>query len=157
MEFKDVLAARHSVRRFDGRPVDRALIDGIISEAGLAPSSKNSRSSGFVVVDDPELLDALSQMREYGSAFLKGAPAAIVVTGDSSKTDLWVDNAAISATYIMLSATARGLGSCWVHVNGRTRNRHDADNGYAEDYVRGLLGLEDPVRVLCVVALGYGA
>ena len=157
MEFKDVLAARHSVRRFDGRPVDRALIDGIISEAGLAPSSKNSRSSGFVVVDDPQVLDALSQMREYGSAFLKGAPAAIVVTGDSSKTDLWVDNAAISATYIMLSATARGLGSCWVHVNGRTRNRHDADNGYAEDYVRGLLGLEDPVRVLCVVALGYGA
>ncbi len=157
MEFKDVLAARHSVRRFDGRPVDRALIDGIISEAGLAPSSKNSRSSGFVVVDDPELLDALSQMREDGCAFLKGAPAAIVVTGDSSKTDLWVDNAAISATYIMLSATARGLGSCWVHVNGRTRNRHDADNGYAEDYVRGLLGLEDPVRVLCVVALGYGA
>ena len=157
MEFKDVLAARHSVRRFDGRPVDRAVIDEIVSEAGLAPSSKNSRSSGFVVVDDPELLDALSQMREYGSAFLKGAPAAIVVTGDSSKTDLWVDNAAISATYIMLSATARGLGSCWVHVNGRTRNRHDADNGYAEDYVRGLLGLEDPVRVLCVVALGYGA
>jgi len=157
MEFKDVLAARHSVRRFDARPVDRALIEGIIAEAGLAPSSKNSRSSGFVIVDDRKTLEALSGMREYGSAFLKDAPAAIVVTGDPSKTDLWVDNAAISATYIMLSATDRGLGSCWVHVNGRTRNKHDAENGYAEDYVRTLLGIGEPLRILCVIALGYGA
>ena len=157
MEYREVIAARHSVRRFDGQHVDRRVLEEIVAEAGLAPSSRNSKSTGFVILEDRELLGEVALMRDYGSAFLKDAPAAIVVTGDSSKTDLWVDNAAICATYIMLSATDRGLGSCWVHVNGRTRNRHDAERGYAEDYLRGLLGLPAEQRILCVVAIGKEA
>lgn len=157
MEFSEVLAARHSVRKFTDEPVDRAVIDDIISEALLAPSSRGSRSSGFMIIDDPDTLQAMSVMRDSGAGLLAGASAAIVVLGDTEKTDLWLDNAAISATYILLSATARGIGSCWVHVNGRPRVKADPSQGTAEDYLRDLLGIKDNMRPLCVIALGYEA
>lgn len=152
-----MIAARHSVRKFTDKAVDRALIDEIIEDAMTAPSSKNSRSTGYMVIDDKSTLEAISEMRSSGSAFVAGAPAAIVVLGDADKTDLWVDNASISTTYLMLSAVDRGLGSCWVHVNGRPRSKTDASLGTAEDYLRNLLGIKDNMRVLCVLALGYEA
>lgn len=157
MEFKELIAARHSVRKFTDKAVDRALIDEIIEDAMTAPSSKNSRSTGYMVIDDKSTMEAISEMRSSGSAFVAGAPAAIVVLGDADKTDLWVDNASISTTYLMLAAVDRGLGSCWVHVNGRPRSKTDASMGTAEDYLRELLGIKDNMRVLCVLALGYEA
>lgn len=155
MEFAEVIAARHSVRRFKATPVDRELLDRLVDMAGTAPSSKNSHSSAFMVIDDPDTLKAMSEMREHGSALLEGAAAAIVVMGDTSVTDLWVENAAISATFIQLAAVDCGLGSCWVHVAGRPRFKDDASKGMAEDYLRDLLGIKDGLRVLCVIALGY--
>lgn len=155
MEFKEIIARRHSVRKFTDQSVDRAIIDEMIEEAMAAPSSKNSRSTGFMIVEDKSILEAISEMRESGSAFVKDAAAAIVVLGDAEKTDLWVDNASISTTFLMLSAVDKGLGSCWVHVNGRPRSKTDASKGMAEDYIRELLGIKDNMKVLCVLALGY--
>lgn len=157
MEFSKVIAARHSVRQFQDKAVDREIVDAILDQTQTAPSSKNSRSSAFVVVDDKDMLEALSEMRTYGSALLKGAACAVVVLGDTTKTDLWIENAAISATYIQLCATNLGLGSCWVHVNGRLRDHKNPSKGLAEDYVRDLLGLKEAFKPLCIVALGYEA
>ena len=154
MEYKEVLAARHSVRRFKEEAVDRSLIDEMIDEALLAPSSKHSASSGFMVIEDPSVLEAISEMRS-AARFVKGAAAAIVVLGDSSKSDLWVENSSISATYLMLSAVDKGLGSCWVQVAGRLRDSSDPLKGDAEGYLRELLGVKDNMRILCVIALGY--
>lgn len=108
-----------------------------------------------MVIEDPDTIAALSEMRESGSGFMKGAAAAIVIMGDEAKADLWVDNCAISATFVQLAATAMDLGSCWVHVNGRPRRKDDPSAGDAETYVRQLLGIRDGMRVLCVIALGY--
>ena len=157
MEYKELIAARHSVRKFSDRAVDRAIIDEMIAEALTAPSSKNCRSSEFVVVEDKATLEAISEMRDFGSSFIKGAAAAIVVMGNTEKTDLWVDNAAISATFLHLSAVDKGLGSCWVHVNGRPRSRKDESEGSAEDYLRTVVDIPEGRRVLCVIALGYEA
>ncbi len=157
MDFLEVIKKRHSVRKYDGRPVERELIERIISVAETAPSSKNTKSSAFMIVDDADTIAAISEMRDRGSAFVKDAPAVIVVLGDETRTDLWVDNCAISATFIQLAATDSGLGSCWVHVNGRPRVSSDPDSGSAEDYLRGLLGVKDGLRILCVISLGYPA
>lgn len=157
MEFQEVIAKRHSVRKFADTPVEREKIDDMIRVAETAPSSRNCRSSAFLVVDDKDTLAAIAEMRDRGSAFVKDAAAAIVVLGDESITDLWVDNCAISATFLQLAATDMGLGSCWVHVNGRLRVTDSPDSGLAEDYVRSLLGIKDNFRCYCVVALGYPA
>lgn len=155
MDFFEVVAKRHSVRKFDSRPVEKELIDRIISAASTAPSSKNTKSSAFMVIDDRDTIAAISEMRDRGSSFVKDAPAVIVVLGDETKTDLWVDNCSISATFVQLAATALGLGSCWVHVNGRPRVSADPSSGSAEAYLGNLLGVKDGLRIHCVIALGY--
>ena len=108
-----------------------------------------------MIIEDRDTLDALSQMRDYGASPLKGAQAAIVVLGDTSKTDLWVDNCAISATFIQLAVTAMDLVSCWIHINGRPVLKDEPQGAKAEDYVADLLGIKDSLKPYCVVAIGY--
>lgn len=155
MDFLEVIEKRHSVRKYSDRPVDRELLDTIVRVAQTAPSSRNSRSSAFMVIEDRDILDALSQMRDYGSGLISGAQAAILILGDESKTDLWVDNCAISATFVQLAVTAMDLASCWVHINGRPRMKDEPDGAKAEDYVRNLLGVKDGFRPYCAIAIGY--
>ena len=155
MDFLEVIEKRHSVRKYSDKPVDKEILDAIIRVAQTAPSSRNSKSSAFMIVEDKDTLKALSQMRDYGSALISGAQAAIVVMGAETKTDLWVDNCAISATFIQLAVTAMDLASCWVHCNGRTRVHGEQNGAMAEDYVRELLGVKDDYRIYCIIAIGY--
>ena len=157
MDFAQVVKNRHSVRKYTDEAVDRELIDAILDMALTAPSSKNTKSSSFMVVEDRDTLAAISEMRSSGSTFVKDAPAAIIVLGDPEKTDLWEVNAAISSTFVQLAATSLGLGSCWVQVAGRPRDKHDESKGLAEDYLKELLGIRSQYHVLCVIALGYEA
>ena len=157
MTLSEILFRRRSVRKFTDRKVDRQTIDKILEAALTAPSSKNTRSSRFMVVDDPTMLERISQMRDSGSAFVKNAPMAVIVLGDTALTDLWVDNCAISATILQLAAEEQGLGSCWVHVNGRPRKKDAPDMGTAAQYLRKLLPIPASWSPLCVVALGYAA
>jgi nitroreductase len=116
-----------------------------------------------MVVDKPELLARISEMRDFGSAFIAGAPCGVLVMGDTA-TDLWLDNAAISATILQLVAQDAGLGSCWVHVNGRLRWSREPSEGMprpanptetATDYLRTFLPIPADWNPLCFVALGY--
>jgi nitroreductase len=155
MDFLQVIEKRHSVRKYSDRPVERELLDAIVKVAQTAPSSRNSKSSAFMIVEDRDTLDALSQMRDYGASPLKSAQAAILVMGDTTKTDLWVDNCAISATFIQLAATAMDLVSCWIHINARPVLKDQPDGAKAEDYVRELLGIKENMHPYCLVAIGY--
>ena len=155
MDFLEVIEKRRSVRKYSDKPVQKELLDAIVKVAQTAPSSRNSKSSVFMIVEDRDTLDALAQMRDYGSSLLSGAQAAIVVIGDQTKTDLWVDNCAISATFVQLAVTAMDLVSCWVHCNGRLRYKDQPEGPKAEDYVAGLLGLKEGLRPYCAIAIGY--
>ena len=155
MDFLEVIDKRHSVRKYSDRPVERELLDAMVRIAQTAPSSRNSRSTSFVIVEDRDTLDALSQMRDYGSSLLAGAQAAIIVLGDTSKTDLWVDNCAISATFLQLAVTSMDLASCWVHINGRPRFKAEPEGPGAVEYVMELLGIKDGLVPYCAIAIGY--
>ena len=155
MDFLEVIEKRHSVRKYTDRPVEREILDAIVKVAQTAPSSRNSKSSAFMIVEDRDTLDALSQMRDYGASPLKSAQAAILVLGDPSKTDLWIDNCAISATFIQLAVTAMDLVSCWIHINARPVLKDEPDGAKSDDYVRNLLGLKDDLNPYCIVAIGY--
>lgn len=157
MTLAEILARRRSVRKFTDRKVERGVIDVLVKAAMSAPSSKNTRSTRLMIVDKPQMLEDISQMRDFGSSFLKDAPLAVVVLGDTALTDLWVDNCAISATILQLSAEEQGLGSCWVHVNGRPRKKDEPDKGTASDYLRLILPIPESWSPLCVIALGYAA
>ena len=155
MEFKELIAKRRSVRKFTDREVPREVVDRILAEALSAPSARNTRTTRFLVVDDPALVARMAEMRDYGSAFLKGAPLAVLVLGDTSASDLWRENAAISATVLQLACVDEGLASCWVHVNGRPRRKDAPDGERAADYLRTFLPVPDGCEPLCAIALGY--
>ena len=155
MDFLEVIEKRRSVRRYSDKPVERELLDAIVRVAQTAPSSRNSKSSAFMIVEDKDTLVALSQMRDSGCALLSGATSAIVVMGDETKTDLWVDNCAIPATFVQLAVTAMDLVSCWIHINGRPCLKAEPEGAQASDYVSELLGIKDGLKPYCVVAIGY--
>lgn len=155
MEFKDILAKRRSVRKFSPTVPSREILLDIVRDALTAPSSRNMHTTRFLIVDDRETLDKISEMRDYGSSFMTGAPAAIVVMGDTTKTDLWRENCAISATMLQLSIVEHGLASCWVHVFGRPRLQNEPDGAQAEEYLRSFLNIPAECNVECVIALGY--
>lgn len=155
MDFLEVIEKRKTVRKYSDRLVDREILDAIVRVAQTAPSSRNSKSTAFMIVEDRDMIDALAQMRDFGATPLAGAPAAIVVLGDETKTDLWVDNCAISATFIQLAVTAMDLVSCWVHCNGRLCKKDEPDGETSDMYVRELLGLKEGLRPYCVIAIGY--
>ena len=155
MDFKELIAQRRSIRRFSDRPVPREVVDRLLAEALTAPSARNTRTTRFLVVDDPALVARMADMRDYGSAFLKGAPLAILVLGETSESDLWRENAAISATVLQLACVDEGLGSCWVHIHGRPRRKEAPEGEKAADYLRSFLPIPDSCEPLCAVAVGY--
>ena len=155
MEFKEIIARRRSVRKFTDRPVPREVVDRILAAALTAPSSRNTRSTRFLVVDDPALVARMAEMRDYGAGFLTGAPLAVVVLGDAAKTDLWEVNASISTTVLHLACVDEGLASCWVQIEGRPRLTDAPDGEQAADFLRTFLPIPEGCEPLCAVAMGY--
>lgn len=149
----DLLRKRRSIRKFQDRPLTPEQIR-VLEEAVLrSPSGRNLRSWEFIFVDDRDLLVKLADTRGSSSAFIAGAALGVVIIGDEKTVDTWVEDGSIAAIIIQLAAADLGLGSCWAHV----RNREHAPGKTAEDHVRELLGIPDPLKVLCVIAVGYPA
>jgi nitroreductase len=149
----DILRTRRSIRKYAKRAVDAGSLE-IIKEALLrSPSSRGLNPWAFVFVDDRDVLDRLSRLKETGSQFLKGAALGIVVCGDDSKSDTWIEDCAITSLVAHLTAHSLGLGSCWVQVRGRA---HSGERT-AEEYVQEVLGLPTSLRVESVIAVGFPA
>lgn len=155
MELKQILSSRRSTRKFLEREVERAKLERVIEMALTAPSSRNTRSTRLWVVTDKGQLQTISEMRDYGAAFVKNAPVAILVMGDKEKSDLWLDNCAITATTLQLAIVDEGLASCWVHINDRPVKKDEPEGEKADCYLRRELQIPERYGILCAVALGY--
>ncbi len=151
--FYDLAARRRSIRRFTEQELTQDEVAALIGTALMAPSSKGTCCWQFVVIDDRGLLRQLAGCKEHGAAMLAEARAAVAVLADPSVSDVWVEDASVATTYLLLQAEDCGLGACWVQI----RNRHTAGGASAEDEVRRLLQIPDHLRVLSLVALGHKA
>jgi nitroreductase len=151
--FMSLLTKRRSIRRYTNRPIEKDKIDFLLEAALRAPSSRGFDPWEFVVVSDRELLSRLAQAKEHGSAFLKDAALGIVVCADSSKSDVWMEDASIATIILQLAAEALGLGSCWIQIRARA---HRLDRT-SQEYVAELLRLPADMMVEAIVALGYPA
>ena len=155
MEWKQLVNKRRSIRKFSDRRVPEEVVQRLLEVALGAPSSHNSRSTQLLVVDDPALVAHMADMRDAGSGLLAHAPLAIVVLGDTTKTDLWEINASIAATMLQLAAVDEGLASCWVQVSRRPHVKSAPDGERASDYLRTFLPIPETSEPLCAIALGY--
>lgn len=149
--FHDMLFTRHSIRKYTDQLIDGEQVKQLLEAALLAPTSKSSRPWEFVVVEDKQMLEKMAECKPFGAISLKKCVLAIVVCADPGKSEAWIEDAAVAATYIQLQAEMLGLGSCWVQIRGR----FDKDNNESADMIRGLLDIPGEQQVECVITLGH--
>ena len=149
----EILLRRRSIREFKDKPVEKAKIDRLLKSALLAPSSRNIRPWTFVAVDDAALIEKLSRAKPHGAAFLKGAPLAIAVLGDRSRSDVWVEDTSIASAILLIMAEELGLGACWCQI----RKRRFSKEVTAATYVRRLLNAPSQYEVESIIGIGYAA
>lgn len=149
----DLLRRRRSIRRYLPQAIEPEKT-ALLQEAALrAPSSRNLQPWRFIFCDDRKLIAQLARAKAHGSAFLAGAPLAVIVLGDESISDVWIEDCAIAAIILQLTAQSLGLGSCWVQIRLRP---HD-EKASAEAFVQNLFSLPLNMRVACIIGIGYPA
>jgi len=149
----ELMRKRRSIRKFKSDRIDQAIIDDLKEAVLRSPSSRGNRPWTFFFVQDAEVLRKLSGTREKGSAFLQSAPLAVIICGDEAVSDVWIEDCSIAAIILHLAAGSLGLGSCWIQI----RNRRHSTELTSEDYVRNILGIDDHLKVLAIIAIGLAA
>jgi len=142
---------RRSIRKYKKQEIEKDKIEKLIKAVLFSPSSKARYPCEFIFVNYKKLLTKLSQSKISGSAFLANAPLGIVVTADSTKSDVWIEDASIATTFILLAAETLGLGACWIQI----RKRKYSKTIDSEEYIRNILSIPDNRRVLAIVGVGY--
>lgn len=142
MELQEALTGRRTVRRFLDSPVPREIVEKLIDAARWAPSACNLQLWEFIVVDDPELRDAIAAETRY----INLAPVAIFATYSHEYTRenyAWVQSAAAAVQNMMLMAHGLGLGGCWVDTLGNVNN------------LKRILNLPSEQTIVALVLFGY--
>lgn len=148
--FQNLLIKRRSIRKFKDELLQPEETEMILKAALLSPTSKNSHSWQFIVVEDKAMLEKLSHSKEHGSKFIADCALAVVVLGNPLVSDVWVEDASIASIAIQLQAEDIGIGSCWVQIREREYN----EQTQSADYIRDILDIPMPYEVLSVIAFG---
>jgi nitroreductase len=167
MEAKQAIYGRRAVRDYTTEPVDEATLRQLIVDAVQAPSAVNQQPWLFSVVRDKSLLARIS--REAKAYMLRKTPVglvshhfeellgntafnifynapALVVISALTSSEWAVEDSALAAGNLMLSATAAGLGTCWI--------------GFAQGWLgspegRAVLELPDDYRPIAPIIVGH--
>ncbi len=136
---------RRSIRKYKHTPVAEEDVLKIVKAGINAPSARNSKPFEFIIIDDRAVLDEMSERNEH-ARMLKDAPVAIAVCGHEA-TEFWPQDLAAATQNILLEATSLGLGTCWLGIY---------PIAIKEKYTKEILGVPEDVRVLSLIAVGYG-
>jgi nitroreductase len=151
--FTELAIRRRSVRQYIDEPLNPADVEQIMRAALMSPTSKNSRSWEFVLVEDKAMLKQLSLSKPTGAVFVENCALAVIVLTDPLQSEAHLEDATIAATFIQLQAEDLDLGSCWVQIRGR-----QTESGLdSEQFVRDLLNIPANYAVGCIVSIGRKA
>lgn len=150
MNLLDIMKNRRSVRNYTGEAIPSEKLEMIIQAGLLSPTGKNSKPWEFIVVKNKETLEKMSGCRTGAANMLKGADCAIVVLGDTDKTDTTIEDGSIALANMHLIADSLGVGSCW--IQGRLRPASDGRT--TEEYLREILGFGEKHQLIAILSLG---
>jgi nitroreductase len=167
-DFFALLRKRRSVRDYEAREVPLELVKDILRDACLAPSSGDGQPWRFIIIVRRDLILRVSDEckknlvagleKDPGSPAKKyedilrdpefnvfyNAPCLVFIAGKRDVRSLWVD-CSLAAAYVMFSAAARGLGSCWIGLG-----KHLRDPSLIAE-----VGLPDDHEIVAPIILGY--
>lgn len=133
MDTIEAIHGRRSIRDYQERPVDRALIEAVVWDAVQAPSTPVSGVQPWtfnVIEGQARIADLGGQAKQYAREhrpseagydwagrpeFLvfHNAPAVMVISGAKGNSQAHAE-CRRAGQNLMISAHARGLGTCWV-------------------------------------------
>ena len=148
----DDLKTRRSCRAYLPKQVDQDVLKEILEAGTYAPTGKGLMSPKMVVVQDPEMIRAISRMNAAimgteNDPFY-GAPTLVIVFADSS-VPTYVEDGSLVMGNLMNAAHALGVDSCWIH-----RAKEEFESSWGRELLASL-GIEDEYEGIGHCALGY--
>ncbi len=146
MELMEVIRNRRSVRKYKSDPISEKDIEYVLQAARLAPSWSNKQCWNYILVTNEDLRKKITK-RDWAAE----APIIIVGCADPTKSGdkdgkpYYMLDMGISMEHLMLAATEKGLGTCW--LGGQ----------FDEKIVKETLGIPENIRVVALTPLGYPA
>ncbi|MCF0140495.1 MAG: nitroreductase family protein [Mogibacterium sp.] len=148
MEYKELIKARYSCRKFSNEQITKEQLDAILEAGQVSLTAKNLQPQKIYVAqkeEDLAKIDAITPCRY-------GAPTALIVAYD--KTSVYTypgdkyqsgpEDMGIVATHMILGAKDVGVDSCWL-------------NNFDPDKVAEVFGLPENEEVVMIMDLGYAA
>lgn len=170
MDFKELIQKRRSIRQYKQQEIPTELIQELINDSIFAPNAGNQQPWKFVIINNKEMIQRISDEgkrnilnriasnpNDYAKRYEKmlqneafhifyHAPAVVLILGGNLLKNLYVD-CALAASYFMMSATSKGLGTCWVNFGTEIY----------DPKLRRELGMAENYKVVAPLALGYPA
>jgi len=150
MDILEIIKKRRSIRKHKAKEIPQEIINELIEALIWAPSAGNLQSRKFYFVFKKEIKDGLAEA-SYGQDFISQAPLVIVGCVDEEKIAKYgergknlygICDVSASIQNLMLVATAKGLGTCWV-------------GGFDENKVKEILNLPNHLRPIVILPVGY--
>jgi nitroreductase len=147
MEFMELLRARHSVRRYTGKPVAPELVQKILEAVRTAPSAGNFQAYEIYVVSGEERMRTLAAAT-FNHDWIAQAPMALVVCMNAARCEYddkehWaLQDASIAAMLAHLAIVDLGLATCWV-------------GSFLPAKVAGVVGVTEGHVPMAVLSFGY--
>lgn len=139
---------RASVRVFKNTPVEKEKIEALLKAAMQAPSAGNQQPWEFIVVENKEMLEKLSETDAYAK-FVAKVPGAIVLLGNTHEMrfpEHWEQDLSAAAENVLLEAVSQGLGAVWLGVAPlEARMAH----------VTKIFDLPEHIKPFCIIPFGY--
>lgn len=156
MNFRELIEVRRSRRSYTNAQILQEALDEIVQAGLLAPTGRNLKPNEIIMVRNKTMLETLSRAKTGGSAMLAEADAALVVIGDTARSDTWIEDGAITMTYMQLAAEEQGVGNCWVQIRNRQSQTVLANGEQLSSnaYVCQALEIPTPYEVLAILSLG---
>ena len=147
MGVDEIIAQRKSIRSFQNKAVPHDVLESLVDVAHQAPSWMNKQCWHFIIITDSNTIREIAKASII-NRWLKQAPAVIILCADpflsGKRNDLpyFLVDAAIAFDHLMLSATEKGLGTCWI-------------GSFDEDKIKDILGIPPRIRVISLTPIGY--
>lgn len=167
MELIEAIRARRSVRKYKSDRIPEQTVRELLELAAWSPSGSNMQPWLFVVVENREYLQNLSDrakvyllermkaapsLERYRSVLSNpqfnifyNAPALVLIYGDKNAFT-FKNDCSMAAQNLMLSAWERGIGSCWIGFATGIGNAPD---------VKGALKVPEEYELVAPILLGY--
>lgn len=168
MNYNELLLKRRSVRRFNDKLVPNETIVEIIKESTYAPSSRNDQPWKFIIVSDKSLMKRISDEakksiikrievnpNDYAKTYEKmlmdenynifySAPSVVFIIGEKNLKNMQI-NCTLAASYFMMSAASRELGTCWINFATAIRSPEILDE----------LEMPNSCEIVAPIIIGY--